>query len=116
MHQYLYLLRPPNYACQPDGFIERKGGLPKKDWITPRGIVNAFGIVTYPEALPFEVLDHWSLSPCDPVEWAHYTFWLFADRRAADAKYYEQDFLNAPKELVPSYLADAIRFLREAQK
>jgi hypothetical protein len=97
-HRYFYLNRPPAYAHQPDGFTARDGGLPSKDWTCDRGVVHAFGWVEYAQPLTFDEIANWEFTPADSIEWAHYAFWLFANKDLADQEYYEADYLAAYRE------------------
>jgi hypothetical protein len=94
-HKYFYLSRPPSYAHQPDGFSNRDGGCPSRNWPTAQGgQCWCFGFVEYPEPLPFAEVNHWDLLPDDPVEWAHYEFWQYANRDAEDATFFENDHIE----------------------
>ncbi len=119
-NRYWYLNRPPAYGHQPDGFVNREGGLPSKEWVTSTGPLWSFGFVEYDRKLTFDEVYQWELTPDNPVEWAHYQFWQFANSDVRDQCYYEEDYVAAyknnqlPRE--DSNLAKAARILYEAQQ
>ena len=84
-YRYFYLSRPPDIGCQPDGWLNREGGLPKKIYEVNGVFQNSFGAIEYPSLLPFEVSDKYDLMPADPKENALLHLWLWSDRNHADA-------------------------------
>jgi hypothetical protein len=97
-HKYFYLSRPPSYAHQPDGFSNRDGGCPSRNWPTAAvgngGKIWAFGWVEYPEPLTFETCFKWDLRPDNQIECAHYDFWIDNNRNQADADWSESEHIQ----------------------
>ena len=94
MNRYFYLLRPPSIGCQPEGFTDRQGGLPKKDWEMSSGqSLHAFGYVEYFKPLKFEQIWRYDLLPDNDVERARLYFWEKAGRDARRAKEIESEYI-----------------------
>jgi len=80
--QYYYRNRPGDYGCQPDGFIARDSGLPKREYDLPNELpvwgktIYSFGWVEYPNRLSFEKIYQYELEPSDPAEFIGYKVWL----------------------------------------
>lgn len=116
-HKYFYLYRPPCYGCQPNGFTQFDGGLPKKDWDSQHGKIHAFGWVEYPEPLTLEQAWKWELVPDDPQEWARMVFWEKAGRDADTATWMIDDYVRAYRDntgYIPDDLREPTRILAEA--
>jgi hypothetical protein len=84
MSAYTLTLRPISigtYPTAPDPIERVADNYPpiRRDW------GNDYGTLRYAEPLPFDRVWRYDLRPCDPVERAHYTFWLHADRDAIRA-------------------------------
>jgi hypothetical protein len=120
-HLYYYLNRPPGIGCQPDGWTETETWMPAQP-IPGQETRHALGWVKYPE--PLDHLRAWrfDLHPADPVELAHYAFWMAGDMDEAEAQYMEADYLDSSEEelqqlvLRGDYLAAHALVLKEAAR
>jgi len=115
MYKYWAINRPADEAYPP-GAVEIKPSL-LQEVQTSSGTLWTWGWLVYKRQLTKEECRDYELSPDDPVEWAHYCFWLYGDFNEENAEYYEQDFLefakspNYREEHVPSELRKAIKIL-----
>jgi len=93
--KYWLTLRPD---AVPKGYTVFSSSLPAHDEQVSAGFtLSVFGWVQYSQPLTFEDCWKFDLLPDDPIEYAHYTFWLFGERNAEDGAYHEKDYLDAVK-------------------
>lgn len=106
--RYYLRNRPPGYAQMPDGHTAFEGGLPSRSYPFPpyafttlpgTEFLHCFGWVEYPEPLTFHTLWRWDLLPADPVEYARYAFFLYADRDPDRAAFYQKEYVQTAEEL-----------------
>lgn len=95
MPKYWLTLRPD---AAPKGYTAFSSSLPAHDEQVSAGFTHSvFGSVQYSQPLTFEDCWKFDLLPDDPIEYAHFTFWLFCSRDADEAAYYEKDYIDAVK-------------------
>jgi len=93
--KYWLILRPD---AVPKGYTAFSSSLPAHDEQVSAGFtLSVFGWVQYSQPLTFEDCWKFDLLPDDPIEYAHYTFWLFGERNAEDGAYHEKDYMDAVK-------------------
>ena len=95
MPKYWLTLRPD---AAPKGYTAFSSSLPACDEQVSAGFtLSVFGWVQYSQPLSFEDCWKFDLLPDDPIEYAHFSFWLFGSRDAKEAAYYEKDYIEAVK-------------------
>jgi len=114
-HRYYYEFRPPGIGCQPDGWTNREGGLPKSKYIVPSGLPNkeksisAFGWVEYDEPLSFDQIYKKDLIPHDPVERAKFYLWISHDRNEETVDWLISDYQAQGRNwLLENYEIDSL--------
>ena len=95
MPKYWLTLRPD---AAPKGYTAFSSSLPARNEQVSAGFtLSVFGWVQYSQPLSFEDCWKFDLLPDDPIEYAHFSFWLFGNRDAKEAAYYEKDYIEAVK-------------------
>jgi len=79
-YRYYYLLRPPGIGCQPDNFVDRKGGREQMTLIGGRNW-TIHGWVDYTQPLKAEELYKWDLWPHNAAEVVNYLDWKEEQRQ-----------------------------------
>lgn len=101
-YRYLYIHRPPGYGHQPDGFTKWEPASPDYKMAPMKNFAGEvdyyFGWVEYDDPLPLEKVWAFNLIPDDPVQWAHYQFYMEADRDLMMAQQNEAEY----KAIYPS--------------
>lgn len=88
----------PGWDTVPKGYTAFYSGYTFYDEQVSAGFtLSVFGWVQYPQPLTFEDCWKYELLPDDPIEYAHYTFWLFGERNAEEGAYHEKDYMDAVK-------------------
>ncbi len=96
-HKYWLRCRP-GWDAVPDGYTDLHTGLRSYDEQIGAGFtLPVFGWVQYSQPLTFEDCWKYELLPDDPIEYAHFAFWLFGDRDAEEGAFYENDYTDAVK-------------------
>jgi len=122
-NKYWAIVRPMYDAIPRDNFAACEHKYPPEKVTTSAGVdIYTYGWVEYAAPLTFDQLYHYTLLPDDPLEYAHYEFWLYADRDHEYAMFFEQDFVEQIKsgaivmEDVPEQIQLALKILLEDRK
>jgi len=95
MPKYWLTLRPD---AAPKGYTAFQSEYKFRDEQVSAGFtLSVFGWVQYSQPLSFEDCWKFDLLPDDPIEYAHFAFWLFGNRDAKEAAYYEKDYIESVK-------------------
>ncbi len=72
-NKYYYLSRPPSIGTQPPGFTGQETWCPKQH--PPEFIRGAWGVATYPDQLPFQLVYKFDLFPVNRAEALCFQAW-----------------------------------------
>ena len=88
----------PGWDAVPKDYTAFQSGYQFRDEQVGAGFtLSVFGWAQYSQPLTFEECWKYDLLPDDPIEYAHYTFWLFGERDADEGAYHEKDYIHAVK-------------------
>ena len=97
-HKYYLLYRPPMYGTMPNGHTAIDCPQYRQEYQTSYGEpILAHGWVEYPEPLTPEQVWKWEFAPDDPVEFAHFQFYMMVGRDVEDQNMLERDYVKMYK-------------------
>ncbi len=102
-NEYYYLNRPPSIGTQPPGFTNLETWYPKQH--PPEFVRGAWGIATYPDQLPFQLVYKFDLFPVNRAEALCFQAWR---EKPGDPEGFLEGYFN-------SYDAGELRAMAEAE-